>query len=272
MNQVATGDWAEQMRTTVQDSTAVSPTGVERVGDFLTQYVAEHYLNKEQERHDHTQHTPFTPELTNSLLTVWQLKGDVNKHPIIQTTEKLHTLDKGQVLQKKVSVSFVPAKGLMRIFAGDIGDACYTSRYAELAGGRHEHLTSVLMVTNRGKGDERIEGSVLFIESETTEGESVLVVRANNPRENLLGKVDPDSLINASLSYAKEMAQARGIKKTSVIRDQATAASSNRGAVAAYYQTKFANAPSLTLTNTEETNFNGYNIWNPSSGHPVVEI
>lgn len=272
MNRVATGDWSEQMRNTVLDSTSVTPSTVERVGDFLTQYVAEHYLNKEQEKHDHTQHTPFTPELTNSLLTAWQLKSDIKKHPIMQTTEKLHALDKGEVLQKKISVSFVPAKGLMRIFAGDVGDACYTSRYAELAGGKHKHLTSVLMVTNRGKGDERIEGSVLFIESETTEGESVLIVRANNPRENLLGKVDPDSLVEASLLYAKEMAQARGIKKTSVIRDQATAASSNRGSVAAYYQTKFAKSPSLTLTNTEETNFNGYDIWNPSSGHPAVEI
>jgi len=272
INQVAIGNWADQMRDVVLNSAAVTPSTVERVGDFLTQYVAEHYLNKEQEKHDQTQHTPFTPELTNSLLTAWQLKGDVKKHPIMQTSEKFHALDKGEVLQRKVSINFVPTKGLMRIFAGDVGDACYTSRYAELAGGRHEHLTSVLMVTNRGKGDERIEGSVLFIESETTEGESVLIVRANNPRENLLGKVDPDSLVEASLLYAKEIAQARGIKKTSVIRDQATAASSNRGAVATYYQTKFAKAPSLTLKNTEETNFNGYDIWNPSSGHPAVEI
>ncbi len=272
MNQVAIGNWSQQMRDVTGTANTVNPNSVERVGEFLTQYVGEHYLNADQENHDHTQHTPFSPELTDALKASWQVKGDVKKHPVMQTTEKLHTVDKGEVLQKKTPVAFVPAKGLMRIFAGDIGDACYTSRYNELADGQHENLTSVLMVTNRNGAEERMEGSVLFIEATTPKGESVLVVRANNPRENLLGKVDPNSLIEATLAYAKEIAKTRNIKKVAVIRDAASNASSNRGAVSDYYKTRFPNAPSLTLNNTPETNFNGYNIWNPESGHPAVEI
>jgi len=274
LDKVAIGDWAASIREMTKDTDLITPDRVDNVAQFLQQYVHEHYLNKNQVDHDHTQHVPFSKELTESLRSVWGLKGDVRKNPIIQTGEKLRAVDKGKVLDKKIPVTFVPVKGLMRIFAGDIGDACYTSRYDELASGQHEGITAVLMVTNRGKAEERMEGSMLLIETTQIKIDTTnpaLVVRANNPRENLLGKVDPDGLVEASLEYARATAKERDINMVGVVHDHASAASSNRSHVAEYYQKHFSAERPLTLVNTEETNFNGYNIWN-SAAHPVVRI
>jgi|GEM_PF-6696806 len=95
LDKVAIGDWADSIREMTKDTDLITPDHVDKVAQFLEQYVHEHYLNKNQVDHDHTQHVPFSKELTESLRSVWGLKGDVRKNPIVQTGEKLRAIDKG---------------------------------------------------------------------------------------------------------------------------------------------------------------------------------
>lgn len=231
---------------------------------FMAQYVAEHYLNDQQKK-EHTGHTPFGKELLKKLLNIWQVEKDLEKgHPLIQAAKKIELANRGKSVKSGATrnISFVPVRGVMRIFSGDVGDACYTSQHVNLAKGQFPGITAVMMVTNRESAQERIEGSVLFVETKTPQGESALIVRANNPRSNLLSKTDPDSLVKTTLDYAIDVAKKRGFDKVVVPKDKATASSSNRTEVAAYYQQKYADAQSIRLVNEPETNFNNYDIWN----------
>ena len=290
MHSVAPGNFKETLAGFTHSSDeSMNADEIIKYGGLITDYVKEHYLHPSQEGRtdretgeiiaggpDHTGHSPFSQELYNVLSTAWDVKGDVHKgNELVRAGNRLQRLKDAsmQSAESEQSITFVPSRGLLRIFSGDIADACYTSQHAQLAKGEFDDLTAIIMVTNRGTAQERIEGSVLFIETKTKKKkESVLHVRANNPRENLLGKVDSDALNRAILEYARRTAKRRDMSRADVPLDRASASCSNRKDVAKYYNDKFKFNPRLALENTPETNFNGYTNWNARSGSRVVEF
>ena len=112
----------------------------------------------------------------------------------------------------------------------------------------------------------------MAIETTTPEDESVLMVRANNPRENLIQKVDADILIAKTLDEMKALAERRSIQHVVVPRDQASASCSNRRQVAEFYAKNYGRSQIVGLTNEPETNFNGYPNWNPQGSNRTVKI
>jgi hypothetical protein len=136
----------------------------------------------------------------------------------------------------------------------------------------YPNLTSFTFVTGRRSQNERLRGSVLAIETTTSSGERVLLVRANNPQENLLAQVDGKVLMREVLRVMRELAERRGIKLVVVPLDQASASCSNRQQVANYYQANFSQAPKVELVNEPATNFNGYENWKSTGHSPVVAI
>ena len=256
----------------------ITPDAFNAIASTFIDYISEHYLEPKQEK-KHTGHTPFSPELLTALERAWQrTRNDpTEKNVLLRTRNKLAALEKGSVEEtgKTKKISLVPAKGIMRIFSGDTGDACFTSQHEELADGEYPGLTAYSFVTSRGTANERVQGSVLFIETEGAgeyQGKKVLLVRANNPRENLLGQVDADKLIKETLNVAIDLAKARGIDMVVVPRDSATQSSSNRDAVSKLYKRDFIYAPKIELQNEPGTNFNSYQVWNPKGDHPVVAV
>lgn len=242
---------------------------------FVNDFIDEHYLHPEQEV-GHTDHAPFSNDLLFNLRRIWKLNQDKEKHPFRKTLTRLEEIDRGELIQKEfASVAMVPAHGALRIFSGDTGDACFTSKHENLARGEYPNLHAFTFVTGRKTPHERFVGSVLFIETkedETGQDESVLVVRANNPRENLIQSVDEESLIEQTLEQAIELAKRRGIERVVVPLDPTSASCSNRPAVGSYYAKYFSRNKKWQLKNEPETNFNGYDNWDPNGDFPVVEI
>jgi len=143
-------------------------------------YVEEHYLHHAQ-KEDHTEHTPFSPELYKKLNIVWQQQLDKQTGylPITFLKNKLDKIlgvDAG-ALRKEVAVTMVPVSGLLNVFSGDLGDSCHTSQHHTLAKGDFPRIRSWVYVTQRGKPNEEIRGSVLAIQSEQENGTPVIVVR-----------------------------------------------------------------------------------------------
>ncbi len=248
---------------------------------LATDFLSEHYLHPSQEQHQ-TGHSPFSSELRGALEKTWQLVGGRENNPFVQAEAQLDDLTQGQISSAETrSITLVPAQGLLRVFSGDIGDACYSSRHDELARGNYPDLHSMVMVTNRGEADERFVGSALFIETATAdrqerkdqEGASnVLVVRANNPRENLIQDVDGDALIKNVIDAAVGTAKKRGLEYVAVTLDGAGQSSSNRPSVSDYYQREFSKNRRLGLVREAETSFNGYDIASAAGAHPAVVI
>ena len=275
--QIASGALQDQISQLADPTqTKFSAEGVEAFTNYFAQFIKEHYLNPAQQP-EHTNHTPFSPELVASLERAWQLRGTGNQHGgrLMAAQKKIREVQqKGkQVIDETMDLTAVPSKGILRVVGGDLGDACYTSQHEPLAKGEFPGITSLTLVTNRKKNQERMVGSVLCVESTTKDGERILYLRANNPRENILQRIDVSSYNDQLLDYAEDVAKKRGIRYIGLVRDPATQASSNRPAISGNYAERFGDAPAVMLEDSPDTNFNiTYKCWDPSSGHPVVIV
>jgi hypothetical protein len=252
---------------------APDANSIRRMGALLRDYIDEHYLHPSQETH-RVGHTPFSPELTARLRQGWDLQ-EPGKDPIVTARAGLDALNAVRTGGKTKEIALVPAQGLLRTYGGDLADACYTSRHNELAEGKYPDLHGMIFVTGRGTAHERMVGSTLFVEAERPPedgGEKVLIVRANNPRENLINEVDSSALIRQTLDEAIATAKRRGLDLVVVPLDAASTSSSNRPTVAQYYQDQFAGNEKVALVRKAETNFNGYANWDRDGGNGVVVI
>lgn len=241
--------------------------------NHLTDYIGEHYLHSDIANHDITGHEPFSPKLLKELQTLWGTANGLDKNLIVQKQKELELMREqgAEKSTKTMEVSMIPVRGVLKVFSGDVGNACYTSKHQELAEGKYPEITPYVFVTGRGTKDERIRGSVLMIETKSEEGEPVLLVRANNPQENLLQQLDAESLIEGILQEARQLADRRGIKTVVVPRDGASQSSSNRPQVAEYYQ-QYATGKRIGLKRADENQFNGYDNADADGPHAVVSI
>ena len=166
----------------------------------------------------------------------------------------------------------MPSKGILRVFTGDLGRACTSNQNCKLAKGEFENIVSYTFILDKNKANERFVGSLNVVETKTEKGERALVVRANNPQQNLFSFLDGDTLIKSVLEEMKQLAHRRGINHVLVPLDSSGQSCSNRPDVAAYYKKHYADKAKIGLENSPETNFNTYPIWNKEGKHPVVEI
>ncbi|MBI3334905.1 MAG: hypothetical protein HY001_00195 [Candidatus Portnoybacteria bacterium] len=261
------------------------------LANFARQYVYEHYLHESQDP-THTNHAPFSINLLRELKAVWQQQADSHGLlPIERTYKNLRAIVKPGEGQEssadRLNVAMVPVAGLFRIFSGDIGDACYTSRHLELARGEYPKLKAWIYVTNKEKSNETLRGSVLTIETHRDDGVPALLVRANNPRENFIQSVNGDTFTIQSLRQAIEVAKSARQERIAnnaelsplerrqcvvVPLDRATQSSTNRKPVAEGYKKHFGNEPRIGLVDEPETNFNVYKVWKKDSTHACVVI
>lgn len=246
---------------------------------FLRQYLLEHYLNPAQNP-KHVGHRAFTETLRAATERAWGLSDGFESHIVAQTAKRLAELEpKAEAGRETVEITLVPVQGPARIYAGEIGDACFSTQHKELAEGQYPGIRGMAFVTNRGKPKERLNGSVLFVETQrrgrSSRGygyERTLVVRANNPRQNLVAQVDARELVRQTIGAAIETAKRRRIKHVGVVRDEATMASSNREAVSEAYEELYGYLDPVELVDEPETNFNEYKIWDPDGTSPTVIV
>ena len=173
---------------------------------------------------------------------------------------------------KEVGYDLVPVRGMLRVYSGDVGDACYTSRHEEFARGGYPGITAFIYVAKSGTPQERWAGSVLAIETHTDDGAPVLLVRANNPRQNVIAGLDADAFVEQVMERMIELAKRRGIKYIVVPLDGSGKSCSNREDIAAAYHRAYEAKKPVALEDVPETNFNEYHSWDVDGDHPCVVV
>lgn len=288
IQRVAPVGWREQIKANFGNDIQINTSSLFVLEALSLQYIKEHYLNDAQDP-EHTQHIPFSKNLRLALNRSWQqLPSAKGKLPIESLAERIRKAESPKIAKEgdDITVSMVPIGGMLRIYAGDIGDACYTSQHHSLASGHFPKIHPWAFVTGRETNRPSLRGSMLGIETTSDSGEPVLLARANNPKENFIRNIDADSFVLSTLKAVietarrlrnarpKDSAPGNKYRRQCVVIpvDRATASSTNRQPVAEVYKKRFSNLQGIGLANEPETNFNGYPVWYKSGGHPCVKI
>lgn len=233
---------------------------------FIGSYVREHYLEK---KHGEAEAITASNQKTlRYLKKVWGTQ-EFEKGILATSEAKLNLIERGVISSKKKNITFVPSKGMQRIFSGDLGGACTSIQNLNFAKGKYENIVSYSLVIDKDSPEERFVGSFLVIETRTDDDEPILVIRANNPAQNL-AQLDTDSLIEQIIGTVKRVAETRGIKKVGIAYNSGSA--SNRQFVVNYYQKSFSKENAIQLKKTEETTFNNHPIYNKNGEHPTVLV
>lgn len=105
----------------------------------------------------------------------------------------------------------MPSRGIARVYTGHLADTCITSQENELSHGRYSDLVSYTMVEEYGSENEKIVGTVIIIEAiEAETNKKVLIVRANNPQESIIRRIDIEKLVAEQFSAFIKLAKERG--------------------------------------------------------------
>jgi len=257
---------------------------LEALSMVLREYVREHYLSPDQDPR-HTGHAPFAKETYRSVMRAWQIpKTDVL--PIEDIVKKARVLITGSedesITNRLRNVFMVPVAGLLRTYAGDVGDACYTSQHLELARGDYQKLRAWIYAVADTSGNMTPRGSMLGLEVRCADGAEGLVARANNPKESFIRSIDAKDFVLASLREAVETArriQAERVdrgeppvkQRVLVPIDRATESSTNRTQVASVYHARFQDNPRIALERSPESTFK-YDLTNSRGAHPCVVV
>ena len=268
----------------IPNPSAITLGLIEDVATVQRQYVREHYLNPAQ-KPEHTGHPPFSRTTLRALERAWHLSETRNRTlPIEETLAKGKRIESplGDESEETVSVQMIPVAGLLRVYAGEIGDACYSSRHAELANGTYPKLNAWVYATVDDKERMTLRGSALALGLKSTAGDRVLVLRANNPKETFARSLDAASFVTATLREAIATARrewqdadAEERKWPRVVAfplDRASMSSTNRPSIALDYFRRFYANPRLELKRTPEATFNGYDLTQPFGNSPCVEV
>jgi hypothetical protein len=155
------------------------------------------------------------------------------------------------------SMQFIPTRGILMELSGHISDACWADKYNETIPLTFPNMTSVAMVQNPDSVHERIAGACMLIETTSSKGEPLLVIRGLNPLENVINQLSVGDFYEQFTNYIKTIAEKTGRKVAIVIDDHSGGSATNRPVLYEYLK-------SLELKRTSvpyaETEFNGYDI------------
>ena len=265
--------------------------------NFFQEELLEHFIDPDYA--DEPRKVAMPSQVNGLLESVWRLNnirqksieamsGDSEKsikHPFIKAVRDVVKID-GEInalenegvdaLVEKVEVTYSPCQGLGRIFAGDVGDACYTSYRHEFADGKFPNLHSLIMSKKENDKDGiKLLGSVLLIDGIDVKGKKYLFARAVNPMDSVLKReIKAEEFLDGLLDYLKTTADEAGLDEAVLCVDtQATASGSNRQEMfdAMVKAASVNNWPIADeLEKTPETNFK-YSVWN-TRGRRVYRI
>ena len=232
---------------------------VANLHELLTHGLKDHYLDKFD--------NPALIERINKAMGLIEFKK--GKNVIEHVKGKVDELMQTEIISKeKLQVELIPVSGLARLTAGNIGDACYTSRVSVLHNNSdYQRLHAFLYARKDTKNNLIFKGSCLLVETENEEGDTVFVIRANNPREGFLMSMSEkaqqalvDETIKAFKSYAQEYTNKTGkTARVAIIDDAATMSSTNRNGVWNAYR-KYCSGHVFSVIDEIVTNFNVYKL------------
>ena len=124
----------------------------------------------------------------------------------------------------------------------------------------YPNFSSITIVQDPGGTNERYVGAALLIETQSAEGEKLLVVRGLNPLENTINRLSVSDFFGKFANWVKEIAAKDG-RKAAIVVDTASGRSGTNRPV--LYQSMAAfktKAKKVALASNDDTKFNGYSI------------
>lgn len=156
-------------------------------------------------------------------------------------------------------IQLVPTRGLLTEFSGHIADACWASKYSSILK-EFPNFTSVIIRQNPETKHERLAGAFMLIETESKNGEQLLVIRGFNPIENLINSLSIEDFYDQVTGYVKSLAKKDDRQVAIVIDDHSGGSASNRPVLFRYLSDLSNTLESVDLKSAADTKFNGYNI------------
>ena len=156
-------------------------------------------------------------------------------------------------------LQLVPTRGILTEFSGHIADACWASKYDSIAK-ELPNFTSVIIRQNPDNKFERLAGALMLIETESKDGERLLVIRGFNPIENLINSLSVKDFYNKTAEYLKSLAEKDNRKLAIVIDDHAGGSATNRKVLFSHLSELSKKLKAVDLKSEDDTTFNGYNI------------
>ncbi len=158
-----------------------------------------------------------------------------------------------------MDMEFIPQRNILTELSGHIADACWAEKYDSIVKD-FPNFTSLTMVQNPGKQSERLAGAGMLIETESIDGEQLLIIRGLNPQENVINQLDVNDFYQNLISYLNKIARKGERKLAIVIDENSGGASSNRPVLFDYLKKLKSQLEKVNLKSYEDTTFNGYDI------------
>jgi len=146
-----------------------------------------------------------------------------------------------------------PTRGLLAEFSGYSADACWTNKQNIMRD--DPDMAAVFFISSPDNAAARRLAGACLLKEATVNGETAMVIRGINPKQNLITQFTSVSFWNGFLDYAEGICRARGIKKILLPLHNQNALS-NRPSLQEYFEAFYADAPRVTLD--QRFDFNGY--------------
>lgn len=156
---------------------------------------------------------------------------------------------------------FIPTRGPLMELSGHIADACWASTYDSIAS-QFPNFTSVVIAQNPDSATRRLVGAGFLIETNSAEGEPLLVIRGLNPIENVINQLDQESFVESFTTFARDIAERQGRRLAIVIDASSGGSSTNRPQLFQYLDKRKQQLQPIPLQGAMDTTFNGYHIVN----------
>lgn len=154
---------------------------------------------------------------------------------------------------------FVPTRGPLIELSGHISDACWADKYESIAAAM-PNMVAVMIVRNPDDLDRvALAGAALLIETTSSTGEPVLLVRGLNPLENYINHVSVADFYDQFTAWAQEIAAARGRRLAIVIDDRSGGAATNRPALYGHLVRQRQTLTPIRVDPSDST-FNSYDV------------
>ena len=241
----------EEIRSLLEGPLSIS--AISRVIDIVQNYVKSHVLNltsNNEEAYWTAQVFALINEnrSTNDILDY--LRADINL--INGFMKELEVAEKSE----KMTVHFIPDRGLVGEMAGYCGGVCYTKVFPLLK--QYPNLVPFKIVSeNPTTGELEIIGSVLVFEVPDAEGKPIMVVRAFDVRDE--ATLNVETLFESFADHLATIAKARGI--TRIVAAGTGGTISNFPMITNYVLRRYVDGkPNVPIQGIFD--FNGYNITN----------
>jgi len=197
--------WIEEIHSLLE--APMSIPAISEVVSIVDNYIKDHVLNIQTEN----QEGYWDPE-TFMLLKDYKKKNDINNLFLSHLDELRKILYSMQTAEARgsVVVEMIPDRGLIGEMAGYLGGVCYTKVCPLLS--TYPNVTPYKFVAVDAETQEkRLLGSALVFEVTDIDGNSVMVIRAFDVREEQTMKINV--FFEQFVDLLQDVAKKRGIKK-----------------------------------------------------------